>query len=141
MCLKGKNIDTKCLVSFSPVTHPVADVFQESRCAHTGLCLPQGLLDATAIKEYILLLRVAVEITEDLQWPNKGEKKIQVRSIVFFLSFLKGFIYLLERKRERTRAGRRGRGKGEADPPLSREHNMGLNHRTLGSWPEPKADT
>lgn len=94
MCLKGKNIDTKCLVSFSPVTHPVADVFQESRCAHTGLCLPQGLLDATAIKEYILLLRVAVEITEDLQWPNKGEKK-NPGEVYCFLSFFFKRFYLL----------------------------------------------
>lgn len=59
-------MDITCLLSLSPGTYPVADVFQEIRCAHTGLCLPQGLLDATAIKEYILLLRVAMEITEDL---------------------------------------------------------------------------
>ena len=30
---------------------------------------------------------------------------------------------------------------GEAGSPLSREPNVGLDPRTLGSWPEPKADT
>ena len=34
----------------------------------------------------------------------------------------------------------RGEGKGEADSPLSREPDMGLDPRTLGSQPEPKAD-
>ena len=37
------------------------------------------------------------------------------------------------RKKERGR-------KGETDSPLSREPNVGLNPRTLGSQPEPKAD-
>lgn len=69
---------------FSPVAYPVGDVFWDSWCAHSRLCLPQSLLDATAIKEHILFLRVAMEITEDLQWSNKGEKKkIQVMSIGF----------------------------------------------------------
>lgn len=36
--------------------------------------MPQGLLDAAAIKEHVLLLGVAMEITEDLQWPNRGER-------------------------------------------------------------------
>lgn len=66
---------TKYLASFSPVTYPVTDILYKSRCAHSGLCLPQGLLDATTIKKHILLLGVAVEITEDLQWPNKVESK------------------------------------------------------------------
>ena len=30
---------------------------------------------------------------------------------------------------------------GEADSPLSREPEAGLNPRTPRSWPEPKADT
>ena len=32
------------------------------------------------------------------------------------------------------------RGEGEAGSPLSREHDTGLDPRTLGSGPEPKAD-
>ena len=32
-------------------------------------------------------------------------------------------------------------GEGEADSPLSRELNLGLDPRTLRSRPEPKADT
>lgn len=57
------------------MTYPVADIFREIWCAYSSLCLPQGLFDATAVKEHILLLGVAMEITEDLQWPNKGETK------------------------------------------------------------------
>ena len=34
----------------------------------------------------------------------------------------------------------RAEGEGEADSLLSRESYMGLNPRTLRSWPEPKAD-
>lgn len=74
-CLKGKNLDTKFLMSFPVMTYPVADIFQEIRCTYSRLCLPQSLFDATAIKEYILLLGVTMEITKDLQWPNKGETK------------------------------------------------------------------
>ena len=47
----------------------------------------------------------------------------------------KNFIYLLERGRESTVEGR-GKGKqarGEADSPLSREPNTGLDPRTLRS--------
>ena len=35
---------------------------------------------------------------------------------------------------------REEKGKGEAGSPLSREPDLGLDPRTLGSWPEPKAD-
>jgi len=40
--------------------------------------------------------------------------------------------------REGTQAG--GVREGEAGFPLSREPNVGLDPRTLGSWPELKAD-
>ena len=40
------------------------------------------------------------------------------------------------RAREITEAER----EGEADSPLSREPDVGLDRRTLGSWPHPKAD-
>lgn len=65
--LKGKNLYTNIFMSFPLMTYPVADIFREIRCTYSSLCLPQGLFDAAAIKEYILLLGVAMEITEDLQ--------------------------------------------------------------------------
>jgi len=40
--------------------------------------------------------------------------------------------------REVTQAG--GEGEGEAGLPPSREPDVGLDPRTLRSWPEPKAD-
>ena len=48
-----------------------------------------------------------------------------------------------ERERERVRMSRGEEvdGKGDADFPLSREPDMGLDPRTLRSQPEPKADT
>ena len=58
-------------------------------------------------------------------------------------AFFKDFIYLVETKREQTHKGKReGRaeGEGEADSPLSKEPDAGLNPRTLRSWAEPKAD-
>lgn len=32
--------------------------------------------------------------------------------------------------------GKKGRGEGEADSPLSRDPDVGLSPWTLGSWPE-----
>jgi len=61
---------------------------------------------------------------------------------LFLLKIL--FIYLTERDtaREGTQAG--GVGEGEANSSLSREPDVvldvGLDPRTLGSGPEPKAD-
>jgi len=46
---------------------------------------------------------------------------------------------LTERDSERGNTSG-GVGEGEADSPLSREPDAGLNPRTLGSWPELKAD-
>lgn len=57
--------------------------------------------------------------------------------------FFKDFIYSLEPERYRER---REREKGERkrtrekQPPLRKEPDMGLDPRTLGSGPEPKAD-
>ena len=58
-------------------------------------------------------------------------------------SFFKNFIHLREWVREREREHKPwggAQGEGEADSPLSREPDLGLNTKTLGSWPEPKAD-
>ena len=43
-------------------------------------------------------------------------------------------IYLIEHKQEDQQA----EGKGEAGSLLSRKPDVGLDTRTLGSWPEPK---
>ena len=48
------------------------------------------------------------------------------------------FIYLRKREHEQGRGAER---EAEADSPLSREPDAGLNPRTLGSPPEPKADS
>ena len=62
----------------------------------------------------------------------------------FFLNFQKIlkilFIYLREWASERAWAGGGAEGEGEADSLLSREPSVGLNPRTLGPWPELKAD-
>ena len=52
---------------------------------------------------------------------------------VEILIFLKDFIYLFDRERERSQVGREaGREREEeAGSPLSREPNAGLNPRTL----------
>ena len=60
-----------------------------------------------------------------------------------FVFVLKDFIYLFERDREREKEQEwwgRTEGEGEADSLLRREPNVGLDPRTPGSWPEPKAD-
>ena len=59
--------------------------------------------------------------------------------LLFTLNFLK--IYLFDRERERTQAGGVAEGEGEAGSPMSRDPNSGFQPRTLGSQPEPKADT
>ena len=45
------------------------------------------------------------------------------------------------RDRERAQAGGAAEEEREAGSPLSKEPDAGLDPRTLGSWPEPKADT
>lgn len=52
------------------------------------------------------------------------------------LFFLNKDVFIYLREKENTE----DEGKGEADFPLSREPDAELNPRTLGSWPEPKAD-
>lgn len=54
-------------------------------------------------------------------------------SIVF-----KDFIYLRERESAQEWWGE-AEGKEKPDSPLSKDPNVGLNPRTLGSWPELKA--
>ena len=51
--------------------------------------------------------------------------------------FFKDFIYLFEIEHE---PGGEAEGEGDAGFPLSREPDVGLDPRTLESWPEPKAD-
>ena len=56
-------------------------------------------------------------------------------------SFFKRFYLFIWKKewaskRERAQAGGRAKGEGEADSPLSREPDVGLDPGTPGSWPE-----
>ena len=61
-----------------------------------------------------------------------------ISSADFF--FKKDFVYLFDRQRSQVgrEAGRER--EGEAGSLLSREPHAGLDHRTLGSWPELKAE-
>ena len=57
-------------------------------------------------------------------------------SIAGFYLFFKRFylfIYMTERERAHTQAGREANGQGEAGSLLSREPDAGLDPRTLGS--------
>ena len=58
------------------------------------------------------------------------------REYIFFLKIL--FIYLKETASERGNTGR-GRGRGRSRLPAE-EPDVGLDPRTPGSRPEPKAD-
>lgn len=62
-----------------------------------------------------------------------SKSKFQVFFKVKYPFFKK--CYLFQRKREHKHEPGRGR---EADSPLSRDPDVGLNPRTLRSWPEPK---
>ena len=55
---------------------------------------------------------------------------------VFSIQCLFKRFYLFEKERKSTRR----EGEGEADSPLSREHDAGLDPRTPGSGPELKAE-
>ena len=52
------------------------------------------------------------------------------------LFFLRCYLFIWEREREWAR----GRAEGQEDSPLTGECKARLNHRTLRSWPELKAD-
>ena len=64
----------------------------------------------------------------------------EIMEEILHIIFLGGedFFYLRERARARREA--EGERKREADSPPSREPYVGLDPRTLGSRPEPKAD-
>ena len=53
--------------------------------------------------------------------------------------FKKDFMYLFDRERERDQVGRQAE-REEAGSPLSRQPDVGLDPRTLRSWPEPKSE-
>ena len=61
------------------------------------------------------------------------------RISVYFFKIFKDFTYLFERKSTHKLQGG-AEGEGKAGFPLSREPDVGLDPRTLGSLPEPKAD-
>ena len=59
--------------------------------------------------------------------------------LLFFFKIL--FIYLFDRDRQPARGGTGRVGEEEAGSHQSREPDVGLSPRALGSCPEPKADT
>ena len=67
--------------------------------------------------------------------------KEQIAYFIYLVSF-KEFIYLREREivTEIERESTSEEEKGEAGSSLSREPDVGLDPRTLRSWPETKAD-
>ncbi|XP_064429851.1 pirin isoform X11 [Mirounga angustirostris] len=85
--------------------------------------------------------------------PGDLQSKIYTRTPTLYLDFKldhgakhcqpipKDFIYLFDRERDsKSRNTSRAVGEGEAGFPPSREPDAGLDPRTLGSRPEPKAD-
>ena len=65
--------------------------------------------------------------------PFLYEFKKYLRENIFDV-FLKDFIYLLLRERDREhKQGEEAEGEGEAGSPSSRELDMGLDFRALGS--------
>ena len=56
----------------------------------------------------------------------------------FCFFFLRYYLFIWQTEIISRQRGRRGGG--EAGSPLSREPNAELHPRTLGSWPEPKAE-
>ena len=63
----------------------------------------------------------------------------KVHIYIYVLKILS--IYFKESKSERVQARGTAEEEGEADSLLSSEPNVGLDPRTLGSRPQPKADT
>ena len=72
-----------------------------------------------------------------LKCVKKEEVRVVVRKL-FTPNFKRSFIYSLER--ESTWAGGRVRGRGRSRFPTEQGTQCRLHPRTLGSWPEPKAD-
>ena len=60
--------------------------------------------------------------------------------VMLYFYFFKDCIYLFDRKSETAQAGGAAEGEEEADSLLSRDPNVGLDSRTLGSWLKLKAD-
>ena len=64
------------------------------------------------------------------------QKAIYVLYTLFYYIFKDSFIYLTQWEHKQ----REKQAEGEADSLLSREPDVGLDPRTLQSWPELKAD-
>ena len=69
-----------------------------------------------------------------MAWPGGGTAKPAPRVLLFFFFFKILFVYSCETQREKQRPRQR-----EKQAPR-REPNVGLDPRTLGSGPDPKAD-
>ena len=65
--------------------------------------------------------------------------KYQFCFVLLKFLFFKDFIYLSERKHAQLGSGGEVEGEGEAETPLSREPEAGLNPRTWRWWSELKS--
>ena len=77
-----------------------------------------------------------------LQQAIPKRKDTDANNILFIFKLsLKRFYSFIWQRDEREQAERAAGGRiGRRGSPRSRKPNLGLHPRTLGSWPEPKAD-
>ena len=58
--------------------------------------------------------------------------------LIFKVLFLRFYLFICQRPSEHKQEEQQAEGEGEAGPPQSRKPDVGLDPRTLGSWPELK---
>lgn len=71
-------------------TYPVTNIFCDNCCVHCAACLPQGLLDAAAVKEHVLFLGVSMIVTEYLG-RKKGKNLEHQKKFPFFIIALQDY--------------------------------------------------
>ena len=64
---------------------------------------------------------------------------LRIKWFFFFFFILFKILFIWERERKSTSCGGEAKEWGEAGSQRCREPDVGLNPRTIGSWPEPKA--
>ena len=65
---------------------------------------------------------------------------MECKEYFLFIYFKDFYLFTWDRERERAHKQGEGQAEGEADSLLSKEPDVGLDSRNLGSWPEPKAE-
>lgn len=84
------------------------------------------------------LFSLLYKVNEACSWSNwllSGSQLID--DLLFIILFFK-VVFEMERERERERTRRTGRGRNRL--PIEQGARLGLNPRTLRSWPQLKAD-